>query len=239
MPDNKRIKLLNKLEKVLGIKFSEIKLLSQALTHKSFKANESSVIFDNERLEFLGDAVLKLLVADYLFKRYPEQQEGELSKKQAMFVSDKMLAKKAGDLDLGSYMQLGINEERQDVSGLDSTLANAMEALFGAYYLDQGIEKCKKVVLGLLQKSLDQEEDLDYLKDYKTILQEINQEQGLGTPEYRVIEESGPSHNKTFTIEVTILLNGKQLTAIATGKTKKKAEQTVAREIYNKLQAET
>ncbi len=212
---------LSELEDKLNYKFKDIELLTQALTHKSSKKGKN-----NERLEFLGDAVLDLIVGEYLFKIFPNVSEGELSKLRASLVNEKGFEKLAIQINLGKYINLSIAEENNDGRKKASILSNAFEALIGEIYLENGLEVANKVALELLEKEYETI-DLDSIfKDYKTSLQEITQATIGQTPQYIVASSSGPDHQKEFVIEVKI---GDKIISSAKGKSKKEAQQKAAK----------
>ncbi|MDR1614413.1 MAG: ribonuclease III [Campylobacteraceae bacterium] len=223
-------KSIEKLEQRLGYQFKDIELITQALTHKSYKKNKN-----NERLEFLGDAVLDLIVGEYLYIKFPAQAEGELSKLRASLVNDKSFKKLALELNLGSYMFISSAEENNEGRIKDSLLSNVFEAIVGAIYLDSSIENTKKTVISLLEKVYPKIDLQTLFQDYKTLLQELTQEHFGVTPEYTLLRSSGPDHKKEF--EMAVLLKGKKL-ANARGSTKKDAEQSAAKKALEILKKE-
>lgn len=228
-----REKKLNQLEEVLALDFKNKKLLQKALTHRSFpNENKELKIEDNERLEFLGDSVLGLTVSNYIFHRFPDYPEGELAKIRSVIVSAPVLAEKARKLEIGKYLLLGRGEEMTGGRDRDSILADSMEALFAAIYLDRGLEPASEFIINLLQKDIEAVESGDEIRDYKTVLQEYLQQDGQKGPDYSVREEIGPDHNKSFLIEVNF--KG-QLLGTGTGSSKKEAEQKAARSALEKL----
>ena len=199
-------------------------LLREALTHASY-AHETGQP-SNERLEFLGDAVLSLAIADILFRRFAERGEGELTKIRAVVVSRPVLAEVAQRLRLGEHLLLGKGAEEAGARERPSVLASALEALFGAAFLVHGYEKVRD-----LAEALFSEEIARYaaqIPDYKSLLQELVQERFGGLPEYRVVAEEGPEHKKVFTVEV--VAGGR--TAVGRGRSKKEAEQAAAKRLY-------
>ena len=229
-----RQKQLRDVERKLGISFVNKSLLNQALTHSSY-AHEMRKrgIQDNERLEFLGDAVLKLVASEYLFNKYPEKSEGDLTKIRAVVVSDDTLAEVARKFKLGNYLSLGANERRSGGRVRKSNLANTFEALVGAVYLDAGIGKSRQIILDQLGGEVEKVSKVGYIGDYKSALQEFVQKKGWGLPQYRVVKEVGPKHKRIFYIEVAI--RGKSY-GYGKGANKKEAEQKAAEEAYGKLQ---
>ena len=211
------------LEKRVGHRFKRQDLLDLALTHRSF-ANEKGVPEHYERLEFLGDAVLGLVSAEWLYERYPELPEGELSKLKAQLVSRTSLANWAEQLELGPELKIGVGEERSGGRAKANLLADSLEALFGAIYLDDGLEAARGAILPML---LDGEEEKTRLlaSDSKTHLQEVTQALGWSLPDYRLVGSSGPDHSKTFVVECW--LEG-QRAGCGEGPSKKVAEQKAA-----------
>ena len=211
-------------EKRIGYSFKEKRLLRQAMTHSSF-ANEHNIdkLRCNERLEFLGDAVLEVVSSDFLYHRYADKPEGELTKIRASVVCEPTLAFCASEIELGSYLMLGKGEESTGGRNRNSVVSDAMEALIGAIYLDGGFANAKEFVHQFVLNDLEHKQ-LFY--DSKTILQEIVQarenEEAL---EYEILKESGPDHNKVF--EVRAVLGGQEI-GRGTGRTKKAAEQVAA-----------
>ncbi len=221
-------KKLKVLEKRLGVRFWNRELLRRAFTHKSF-ANEKKwdAIYHNERLEFLGDAVLELVVSHTLMDRFPDSTEGELSKLRAAMVNEKTLSDLARKLELGQSLYLGKGEEMGQGREKNSLLANAYEALLGALYLDRGFKKAFKVVTEHMHDLLERMNEDGFYCDYKTKLQETAQNLFKVIPRYHLADETGPDHDKTFTVQLT--LNGETY-GVGKGKNKKEAEQLAARE---------
>jgi ribonuclease-3 len=224
--DDKRTIELHQLAMQFPIDFSNPGLLHQALIHTSY-ANENRHLHlsHNERLEFLGDAVLELAISDHLFHAYPDYPEGELTKLRAAIVCEATLAKHASRLNLGAYLLFGKGEEASGGRVRPSTLADAFEAVIGAIYLDAGMRTAAQFVLNQLDDELCSIRRGEYAKDYKTMLQELVQRNGDCKIIYEVLAESGPDHDKLFTIAVRI--NGVQQ-GMGTGKSKKEAEQAAA-----------
>jgi len=217
------------LEERLGYTFKNKQLIIEALTHKSNKKP-----YNNERLEFLGDAVLDLIVGEYLFRKFPKSNEGILSKIRASLVNEKGFTLLARHLDLGSYIYLSLAEENNNGRDKSSLLSNAFESIIGAVYLDDGLEKAKDISIKLLEEC-HPKITLDALsKDYKTALQELTQSSYGVTPTYTLIDSSGPDHKKEFVI--AIVLNDKTL-AKAKGKSKKEAQQLAAKLALKELKS--
>jgi ribonuclease-3 len=209
----------------IGILFEDERLLKQAFTHSSYvNEHRRKPSEDNERLEFLGDAVLELTVSQFLFKKYPLMSEGELTKLRAAIVCEPSLVTLANELSFGSLILLGKGEEMTGGRERPALLADVFEAFIGALFLDKGIE----VVIGLLEKVVFPKINagaFSHVMDFKSQLQELIQRNGTGVIEYRVLQEKGPAHNKEFVSRVS--LNGNEL-GIGTGKSKKEAEQHAA-----------
>ena len=237
------------LQTALGHRFRHPGLLEQALTHSShaheIEARRASAdVRDNEQLEFLGDAVLGFVTSQELFERFPQYQEGHLSKLRAHLVSAKHLVGVAEVLELGRYLRLGRGEEKSGGRAKQALLVNALEAVLAALYLDAGMEKVRQFILAKvlgpeLERLGDQSEAEIPVTDHKSALQEFLQGTGRPQPSYSVIREQGPEHKKTFTIELRVLNgsdNGKPLlVSRAEGSTKKKAEQRAAKEALEQL----
>jgi ribonuclease-3 len=211
---------MDSLEKQLGYTFKNKQLLIEALTHKSYKQP-----YDNERLEFLGDAVLDLIVGEYLYKNFPTSDEGKLSKIRASLVNENGFNKLANVLGLGEHIFLSNAEENNEGRTKPSLLSNAFEALMGAIYLEAGLHKVQEIMIALLEENYE-EISLDSLfRDYKTTLQELTQARFSVTPEYRLVGSSGPDHKKEF--EVAVIIEDREY-ARALGKSKKIAQQEAA-----------
>lgn len=207
-------------------------LLTESLTHRSY-AYEHGGLRPNERLEFLGDAVLGLVVTDTLFSRHPDLAEGQLAKMRSAVVSAKALAKVARGIELGNYLLLGNGESATGGRDKGSILADAMEAVIGAVYVGCGQQKAAEVIHLLVDPLLEETQDLGAGLDWKTSLQELSSRLGLGVPEY-VVAGSGPDHDRWFTAQVK-LIDG--LYGQGSGVTKKEAEQLAAGAAYRELAA--
>ena len=211
----------SKLEKCLGYQFKDKDLIIEALTHKSFKKP-----YNNERLEFLGDAVLNLIVGEFLFLKFPTSNEGELSKIRASLVNETGFTRLANDIKLGDFIFISSAEERNKGRTKASILSDAFEAIMGAIYLESGLEVLKPIILKLLDESYDKI-NLDVLfSDYKTALQEITQARFGSIPEYRIEASYGPDHKKEFEVSIWI---AEETYGKAKGKSKKLAQQAVAK----------
>ena len=212
---------LTELEERLGYKFQNIELITEALTHKSSKQGRN-----NERLEFLGDAVLDLIVGEYLFKKFPDVDEGDLSKLRASLVNEKGFEKLAKSINLGSYIFLSQAEENNKGREKASILSNAFEALIGEIYLESGLEVAQKVSLNLLNDAYPKIDLASVFRDHKTTLQELTQATIGETPQYILVGSTGPDHLKEF--EIMVRIADKEI-ASAYGKSKKEAQQEAAK----------
>ncbi|WP_019553063.1 ribonuclease III [Propionispira raffinosivorans] len=219
--------------KKLGVAFTDWNLLHQALTHTSY-ANEAkrSHIVHNERLEFLGDAVLELATSSYLFKHFPNLPEGELTKARASVVCEATLAKRASKLNVGEYLLFGKGELATGGKTRASILADAFEAVIGAIYMDQGMQKASSYILKQLQDDLLMIETGKNIQDYKTLLQEVIQKNIDQKIHYALLSEDGPDHNKIF--EIAVMVNDEKY-GIGFGKSKKEAEQHAAKAALAKM----
>ena len=220
------------LEKELKVKFREGALLRMALTHRSYAfENDMPQERTNERLEFLGDAVLGLVVTDVAYRAFPDLSEGQLAKLRAATVNMTTLADVARELRLGDHVLLGKGEEMSDGRGKPSILSDAMEAVLGAVYLDQGLRVASRLIERLFWPRMAAYVRGEGERDYKTSLQELAAQDLGGLPEYRV-QERGPDHQKEFT--ATVVLAGREF-GTGVGKSKKEAEQRAARVAYTRL----
>jgi len=220
--------MLSELEKQIGYTFSDKKLLERALTHSSY-ANEKwkNSLLSNERLEFLGDSILGFVVAEYLYRRYPDHPEGDLTRMRADLVCEASLSRVAAKLGLGDYLLLGHGEEQGGGRTRSSINADAVESLLAAAYLDGGFSAAKGIVNRLILA-----DGTAHNADYKTALQELVQRKRNQTLSYELLEESGPDHDKTFRVEVS--LNG-EVVGCGTGTSKKRAEQAAAEAAVTRL----
>jgi len=227
---------LETIQKNLNLQFKNLELLKTALTHCSYRVDKKRPNWgDNERLEFLGDAVLKLIVSDFLFKRFPKSNEGDLTKIRAKIVSDKNLFVIAQKLNLGDYILFSQGEKQTGGSEKQSNLANAFEALLGAYYWDQGLESVQHFLHLILEEQFDSLIQMESLEDYKTKLQEMLQRQHLLLPTYTITRLIGPEHDCTFEVEAEIEWQGKTIKYLGSGRSKKNAEQAAAKGILDQL----
>jgi ribonuclease-3 len=218
------------LDRLLGVRFRDASLRETALTHRSY-AFENGLDVNNERLEFLGDAVLGVVVTDMAFREFPEMPEGELAKLRAAIVNMGALAEVARDLGIGRYVRLGKGEEMSGGRDKSSILADAFEALLGAVYLDRGMTAARRLIVRLFRPRMVAYVRGEGDRDYKTILQELASAELHSLPEYRLTER-GPDHEKEFT--ATVYLGGRAW-GRGIGRSKKEAEQQAAHEAYVRL----
>ena len=225
---------MDEFEEETGYKFQNKELLKIALTHSSY-SNEKRMDKTqcNERLEFLGDAVLELVSSEFIFRNHPDMPEGEMTKTRASYVCEPTLALCAKDIHLGDYLRLGKGEERTGGRERDSVLSDALEATIGAVYMDGGFEPARQYIQEHILRDIDNKK-LFY--DSKTFLQEIVQRHEGNTLEYRLIGESGPDHHKEY--QAAVFVNGRQIST-GIGQTKKKAEQSAAYEAILILKRES
>jgi ribonuclease-3 len=213
----------------IDYRFNDPDLLSEALTHRSAGS------FNNERLEFLGDSILGTIIAARLFERHPEASEGDMSRMRARLVRGSTLAEVAAGMDLGRRIQMGEGERKSGGFRRSSILADAFEALLGAIFLDGGYDACRAVILARFDPLIDALPDIDQLKDAKTRLQEWLQGRGRPLPEYRLLEESGADHRKSF--RVACRLADADLATEETGGSRRKAEQAAAARMLARLES--
>lgn len=219
---------LSDLEKKLDIKFKDKDFLVQAFCHRSYlNENPDFYLENNERLEFLGDAVLELVITEHLYKKYPKEPEGELTNWRASLVNAKILAEIAKGLEFNDFLLLSRGETKETGKARQYILANAFEAFVGALYLDQGYKPCQEFIKKHLIKRLSEIIEKGLFKDAKSHFQEKAQEVNGVTPTYNVLEEWGPDHAKSFTIGVFL---GKELVAKGKGSSKQEAEEAAAKE---------
>lgn len=225
-------KVLTYLEQKINYEFKDKTLLLEALTHSSWAHEGKNEKVSNERLEFLGDSVLSLVISEYLYKNRKDLEEGSLSKYRAEIVCEPSLARCARKIELGSFLRMGKGEEISGGRDRDSILADAMEALLAAVYLDGGLEAVRRGILDLFKEIIDEVLKGIIYRDYKTRLQEVVQSMEVGKITYELVEEIGPDHNKTFVTQVKI---GDVVLGIGQGKSKKESEQAAAMEALSKL----
>ncbi len=225
--------LLERLEGLIGYRFRDRRILLEALTHSSYVQETSPSDSDNEKLEFLGDAILTFLVSVWLADTFPDYEEGKLSRARARLVAAAHLASVAARLGLGEFLRLGRGEEKTGGRSKATLVANALEAVVAAVYRDGGLEAAGRFVERfVLPADLPAAAEELFSIDYKSALQEYLQAQGLPPGEYRVVEEAGPNHQKTFTVEVVA---GEDLQARGQGASKKAAEQQAAQLVLENL----
>lgn len=234
---NQRINNISQLEDRIEYNFKDKEVVSTAITHSSY-ANErkNKKIEYNERIEFLGDSVLSLVISEYLYKMYPNLPEGELTVTRAKIVCESSLSKCAVDIGLGNYLMLGKGEELSGGRNKASVLSDAFESVIGAIYLDGGFDTARGFILKYMENIIKSCVEGKLFYDFKTQLQEIIQQTGEQHISYHVIEESGPDHNKAFVTEVRIndVISGQ-----GKGRSKKESEQSAAKDALNKLTYKT
>jgi ribonuclease III len=224
---------LGPLEQTIGYRFDDRRLLHGATIHRSFANEAEEDIADNEVMEFLGDAVLGLVISELLYRRNPDFSEGEMSKLKAFLVSSESLARRAEEIGLGAFLVLGKGEEKTEGRLKDSLLANSFEAVIAAVYLDGGLQPATEFIdTTVYQHLTDVVEEEVHLSDFKSLLQERMQSEGRPLPRYSVVDEHGPDHDKVFrvVVEVDGTLSGE-----GEGKTKKAAEQVAAERTLDTL----
>ncbi|WP_372781263.1 ribonuclease III [Litorivivens sp.] len=219
------------LQERLGYQFVDEVMLERALRHRSAGKD------NNERLEFLGDAVLSLVIAEYLSERFPAAREGELSRMRSTLVKGVTLAKLARELLLGDYILLGSGELKSGGHRRDSILADVVEALIGAIYTEAGFDEVRQCVRRWFAERIEQIAPGEALKDPKTRLQEFLQSKGVALPDYELVDQAGQPHNQVFEVRCRTQLGGKSVTASATSR--KKAEQAAAQQMLDILQGES
>lgn len=223
----------SQIQKKIGYKFRDVSQLILALKHRSYVyAQDQSGVHSNERLEFLGDAVLDLIVSEYLYQVFPERREGGLTQLRSALVNKVTLAAKAQQMNLGKYLLLSEGEARAGGRHRGSILSDAYESLIGAIFLDGGIEPARRFIMESLLNNVEKFDTPHQWMNYKSVLLEYTQSEGKGQPRYRIEAEEGPDHRKIFTVEVYIagLPVGK-----GTGSSKKDAEQSAARDATERL----
>lgn len=226
---------LTELQEIIGFLFDDDSLLREALVHRSYlNENPSFLSRDNQRLEFLGDALLDFVAGDYLYRRYPKMREGKLTSLRAALVKEETLARFAQTLDLGRYLYLGRGEKENGGRERPSILADAFEALVGALYLDGGLTTAQRFILRFLEPETERVLEGE-LRDYKSLFQEEAQRRFQATPLYRTIDERGPDHDKLFTVEVLI---EEKVYGRGEGRSKQAAEQEAARQALEKITSE-
>lgn len=223
--NKKAIYNISKFEETINYTFEDKSYILEALTHSSY-SNENKNYKFNERLEFLGDSVLSIVISDYLFKKEKNLPEGELTKLRANIVCEESLSEVAGQIHLGEYLLLGKGEEATGGRDRISILADALEAVIAAIYLDGGLEEASKFIFKFMEEIIENSIEGKIFRDYKTYLQEVLQSKGEQHIWYNLVEEKGPDHNKRFVMEVGI---NDEVLGVGEGKSKKDAEQVAAK----------
>lgn len=223
--NKKAIYNISKFEEIIDYTFEDKSYILEALTHSSY-SNENKNYKFNERLEFLGDSVLSIVISDYLFKKEKDLPEGELTKLRANIVCEESLSEVGGQIHLGDHLLLGKGEEATGGRDRISIIADALEAVIAAIYLDGGLEQASKFIFKFMEEIIENSIEGKIFRDYKTYLQEVLQSKGEQNIWYKLLEEKGPDHNKRFVMEVGI--NDKVL-GVGEGKSKKDAEQVAAK----------
>ena len=218
---------MQNLEKRLNYKFKDLNLLKTALSHSSYANEMKNGCSSNERLEFLGDSVLSIIVSDYIFNKFPDMPEGELTRLRASLVCEKALCSFSRELEIGKHLLLGRGEDKCGGRERDSILADAFEAILAAIYIDGGMQNAKKLALNFVLRELKHSHQDESFKDYKTLLQEIIQRNPEESVSYFLTAESGPDHDKIFEVEVRLNSN---VIGKGSGKNKKQAEQMAAKQ---------
>lgn len=224
---------IGEVERILGYEFKDRALVLNALTRRSFwHENRETCEDNNERMEFLGDAVLGLIVADTLYRRFPEDKEGELQKKRASLVNRSTLARLTRELDLARFIRMGKGDELSGCRQRDSILADTFEALLAAVYLDGGVGPCGDVIEKLFRALMNRCSERNRSEDFRSMLQEKLQADFGVTPTYKVMEEWGEEHRKSFAVAVFL---GEEMVGRGIGNSKREAAQNAAREAFEKL----
>ncbi len=224
---------LDSVQSIIGITFKDVTCLEQSLMHRSYLNESSSVLASNERLEFLGDALLGLVVAEELYYRFPELPEGDLTKLRASLVRTETLARVAGSLDLGDSLYLGKGEDESGGRHRQRNLAGTLEAVIGAVFLDQGFEVARDFILRILRSEMEQIATGEIDDDPKSHLQQLIQGKQQLTPVYRVVDIEGPEHGKVFTVEVSA---GETLLGQGNGRGKRIAEREAAKNALENIE---
>lgn len=222
---------ISKFEKIISYEFKNKQYILEALTHSSYSNENKSYAF-NERLEFLGDSVLGIVISDYLFKNETELPEGELTKLRANIVCEESLSEVAKEIELGTHILLGRGEEATGGRDRISILADAFEAVIAAIYLDGGIENARTFVLTQMNEIIQDSVKGRIFRDYKTHLQEVIQSKGESNITYVLVEEIGPDHNKRFIMQVKL---DEEILGTGEGKSKKEAEQSAAKQALRRM----
>lgn len=234
--NSERRKELQLFEKQAGIKFRSQELLNLAFSHRSYANENQNEVGNNEKLEFLGDSVLGLVVAEYLFETLTDKAEGDLAKIKSFVVSEDSLAAISRSLRIDNFILIGKGEEYSGGRSKKALLADALEAVIGAYFLDSGFRPSKKFILKYLVPEINKVLENKHRKDYKTLLQELVQKQYKTYPKYSMVKKTGPDHSKTFWMEVKV---GEVTYGPGKGRNKKSAEQSAAQAAYEALTVKT
>ena len=224
--------MFNDLEELIGYRFKNHSLLEEALIHSSYTKKNEKEKKNNQRMEFLGDSVLGLIVNEYIYRHFSSFSEGEMTKIKSVIVSTATLSKWADSISIGKYIKLGKGESITGGREKPSILAGSFEALLGAIYLDGGLKKAKKMIVHLIKEEIFKIVKEGYIRNYKSLLQEISQKKYKCLPNYQLIKENGPDHNKLFCVNVKIK-NKSYGTGF--GENKKEAEQEAAKVTLKKL----
>jgi ribonuclease-3 len=232
VPGGERRKELQLFQKHAQIRFKSLALLNLAFSHRSFANEQGGEVDNNEKLEFFGDSVLGLVVSEYLVTALPDKSEGDMAKIKSHVVSEESLAEIGRSLRVDNFILIGKGEEYSGGRSKKALIADAVEAIIGAYYLDSGFKAVRSFIRSLLIPQINEVLEDRHKKDYKTLLQEYVQKRYKSYPRYRIVHRKGPDHNRTFWIEVGI---GKRNYGPGTGKNKKEAEQQAAGIAYKAL----
>ncbi|MFP3975670.1 MAG: ribonuclease III [Dehalococcoidia bacterium] len=224
---------LDSVQSIIGVTFTDVTYLEQSLMHRSYLNENNSTLASNERLEFLGDALLGFVIAEELYSRFPELPEGDLTKLRSLLVRTETLARVAGTLNMGDYLYLGKGEDESGGRHRQRNLAGTLEAVIGAVFIDQGFEVAKDFILRILKDELEQITTGKIEDDPKSRLQEVIQSKQQLTPVYRVVDIEGPEHGKIFTVEV---FAGETLLGQGNGKGRRIAEREAARDALDNLE---
>jgi ribonuclease III len=221
------------LEKKLGYRFSRRRHLETALTHRSFRFESTDIESDNQRLEFLGDAALGLMAAAYLFEKFPDFQEGDMTRVRSQLTNTRTLARIAASIDLGQFLRLGRGEQQSGGQHRSSNLSDCLESVIGGAFIDGGLKAVKKIFLKLFAPEVESAVRDIWGENPKGALQEVSQRRWKASPRYRTIKEEGPAHERTFTVEA--LING-QVVGTGNGLNKREAEMEAARQAMLSLE---
>ncbi|HAV10551.1 MAG TPA: ribonuclease III [Dehalococcoidia bacterium] len=233
----KRVSDWQKLQDIIGVSFNDISLLQQAFVHTSYiNENPDFTLQDNERLEFLGDACLNMVVAEDLFKKFPDAAEGDLTRMRVSLIRQETSARVAAMLNLGDFLYLGKGEDARGVRKQQSTLDDTYEALLGAIFLDQGFDVTKAFIMNTIGRQFDLLIKSGAFQNHKAMLQEFTQAEYKQLPVYELVTSDGPDHDKLFTITVAL---GDKVLGTGTGKTKRAAEMEAARSALEKLRRDS